>query len=58
MEKPYGSDLKSAEALNNSIRKSFKEEIYRIDHYFRKRHRSKISRYYVLRMRCLNHYVE
>lgn len=30
IEKPFGSDLKSAEALNNQIRKSFKEEeIYR-----------------------------
>lgn len=37
IEKPFGSDLKSAEALNNQIRKSFKEEeIYRIDHYLGK----------------------
>jgi glucose-6-phosphate 1-dehydrogenase len=31
------ANLKSAEALNNQIRKSFKEEeIYRIDHYLGK----------------------
>ncbi|MGO3726321.1 glucose-6-phosphate dehydrogenase [Staphylococcus carnosus] len=34
IEKPFGSDLASAEKLNKQIRKSFKEEeIYRIDHY-------------------------
>ncbi len=26
IEKPFGSDLKSAEALNNQIRKSFKKK--------------------------------
>ena len=26
IEKPFGSDLKSAESLNNQIRRSFKEE--------------------------------
>ena len=37
IEKPFGSDLKSAESLNNQIRRSFKEEeIYRIDHYLGK----------------------
>lgn len=37
IEKPFGSDLKSAEQLNNQLRRSFKEEeIYRIDHYLGK----------------------
>ncbi|MCU5745454.1 glucose-6-phosphate dehydrogenase [Staphylococcus sp. SQ8-PEA] len=37
IEKPFGSDLASAEELNNQIRQSFKEEeIYRIDHYLGK----------------------
>ena len=37
IEKPFGDDLKSAEKLNNQIRKSFKEEeIFRIDHYLGK----------------------
>lgn len=37
IEKPFGTDLKSAEALNKQITKSFKEEeIYRIDHYLGK----------------------
>ncbi|ARJ13962.1 MULTISPECIES: glucose-6-phosphate dehydrogenase [Staphylococcus] len=37
IEKPFGSDLKSAESLNKQIRRSFKEEeIYRIDHYLGK----------------------
>ncbi|MGN5881823.1 MULTISPECIES: glucose-6-phosphate dehydrogenase [Staphylococcus] len=37
IEKPFGSDLASAEKLNKQIRKSFKEnEIYRIDHYLGK----------------------
>ena len=37
IEKPFGSDLKSAEQLNNQLRQSFKEEeIYRIDHYLGK----------------------
>ncbi|WP_438830265.1 glucose-6-phosphate dehydrogenase [Staphylococcus cohnii] len=37
VEKPFGDDLKSAEKLNNQIRKSFKEEeIFRIDHYLGK----------------------
>ncbi|MBQ5151819.1 glucose-6-phosphate dehydrogenase [Macrococcoides caseolyticum] len=37
IEKPFGKDLKSAEQLNQQIRKSFKEEeIYRIDHYLGK----------------------
>ncbi len=57
IEKPFGSDLKSAEALNNQIRKSFKEEeIYRIDHYLGKDMVPKYRKDYVLRMRCLNHY--
>ena len=42
IEKPFGSDLKSAESLNNQIRRSFKEEeIYRIDHYLGKRYGAK-----------------
>ncbi|MDE9852501.1 glucose-6-phosphate dehydrogenase [Staphylococcus pseudintermedius] len=37
IEKPFGSDLKSAEELNEQIRRSFKEEeIFRIDHYLGK----------------------
>ncbi|HCA7833637.1 TPA: glucose-6-phosphate dehydrogenase [Staphylococcus pseudintermedius] len=37
IEKPFGSDLKSAEELNEQIRHSFKEEeIFRIDHYLGK----------------------
>ncbi|MDO5374738.1 MAG: glucose-6-phosphate dehydrogenase [Staphylococcus rostri] len=37
IEKPFGTDLKSAEALNQQIRRSFKEEeIFRIDHYLGK----------------------
>jgi glucose-6-phosphate 1-dehydrogenase len=37
IEKPFGYDLRSAEALNDQIRKVFKEEeIYRIDHYLGK----------------------
>lgn len=37
IEKPFGSDLKSAEELNQQIRRSFKEEeIFRIDHYLGK----------------------
>ena len=37
IEKPFGSDLASAEELNKQIRRSFKEEeIYRIDHYLGK----------------------
>ena len=37
IEKPFGSDFKSAEKLNNQLRQSFKEEeIYRIDHYLGK----------------------
>ena len=37
IEKPFGTDLKSAEKLNTQLRKSFKEEeIYRIDHYLGK----------------------
>ncbi|MCS4485488.1 glucose-6-phosphate dehydrogenase [Staphylococcus americanisciuri] len=37
IEKPFGTDLKSAEALNEQIRRSFKEEeIFRIDHYLGK----------------------
>ncbi len=37
IEKPFGSDLKSAEELNKQIRRSFKEEeIFRIDHYLGK----------------------
>lgn len=36
-EKPFWNDLKSAQILNNKIRKVFKEEqIYRIDHYLGK----------------------
>ncbi|MBI5975329.1 glucose-6-phosphate dehydrogenase [Staphylococcus canis] len=37
IEKPFGSDLASAESLNKQIRRSFKEEeIFRIDHYLGK----------------------
>lgn len=37
IEKPFGYDLRSAEALNAQIRKVFREEeIYRIDHYLGK----------------------
>ena len=36
IEKPFGSDLKSAEQLNNQLRRSKEEEIYRIDHYLGK----------------------
>ncbi|MBL1405149.1 MAG: glucose-6-phosphate dehydrogenase [Rhizobiales bacterium] len=37
IEKPIGKDLKSAEALNESVGKYFKEEqIFRIDHYLGK----------------------
>ncbi|MGG1661619.1 glucose-6-phosphate dehydrogenase [Brevibacillus sp. NRS-1366] len=37
IEKPFGRDLQSAEALNNKLLTSFsEEEIYRIDHYLGK----------------------
>lgn len=37
VEKPFGSDLKSAEALDRQLREHFTEEqIYRIDHYLGK----------------------
>lgn len=37
IEKPFGHDLASAQELNESLRKAFKEdEIYRIDHYLGK----------------------
>ena len=37
VEKPFGSDLKSAQQLNNTLSKAFTEqEIYRIDHYLGK----------------------
>ncbi len=37
VEKPFGYDLKSAQALNSKLLESFKEEqIYRIDHYLGK----------------------
>ncbi|MDT4051984.1 glucose-6-phosphate dehydrogenase, partial [Staphylococcus arlettae] len=37
IEKPFGTDLASAEQLNEQLRRSFKEEeIYRIDHYLGK----------------------
>ncbi len=37
IEKPFGTDLASAQFLNNSIHKSFREDqIYRIDHYLGK----------------------
>lgn len=37
IEKPFGTDLKTASALNKQITKSFKEEeIFRIDHYLGK----------------------
>lgn len=37
VEKPFGTDLKSAEALNHKIHRVFKEDqVYRIDHYLGK----------------------
>jgi len=37
IEKPFGSNLKTARDLNNSLRQSFQEnQIYRIDHYLAK----------------------
>ncbi|MGI9468546.1 MAG: glucose-6-phosphate dehydrogenase [Rubripirellula sp.] len=37
IEKPFGTDLKTAQALNQSIHSSFREDqIYRIDHYLGK----------------------
>ena len=37
IEKPFGTDLKTAKALNQSIHSSFREDqIYRIDHYLGK----------------------
>jgi glucose-6-phosphate 1-dehydrogenase len=37
IEKPFGTDLASAKALNKSIAKSFREDqVYRIDHYLGK----------------------
>lgn len=37
IEKPFGHDLKSAQALNEQLRENFEEEqIYRIDHYLGK----------------------
>jgi glucose-6-phosphate 1-dehydrogenase len=37
MEKPFGTDLKTAKALINSIQKYYKEEqVFRIDHYLAK----------------------
>ncbi len=37
VEKPFGHDLKSAQALNADLRRSFEErQIYRIDHYLGK----------------------
>lgn len=37
LEKPFGNDLKSAQALNSVLRESFEEaQIYRIDHYLGK----------------------
>jgi glucose-6-phosphate 1-dehydrogenase len=37
IEKPFGTDLKTAQALNHSIHSSFREDqIYRIDHYLGK----------------------
>ena len=37
IEKPFGTDLKSAQALNQSIHAAFREDqIYRIDHYLGK----------------------
>jgi len=37
IEKPFGTDLKSAQALNQSIHSAFREDqIYRIDHYLGK----------------------
>ena len=39
VEKPFGSDEKSAKALDERIARLFKEEqVYRIDHYLAKRH--------------------
>ena len=56
IEKPFGSDLKSAESLNNQIRRSFKEEeIYRIDHYLGK-DMVQNMKCYVLLMPCSNRY--
>ena len=38
IEKPFGHDLASAKELNEQIRTAFsEEEVYRIDHYLRKR---------------------
>jgi glucose-6-phosphate 1-dehydrogenase len=38
LEKPFGHDLPSAQALNNTLSKTFAEQaIYRIDHYLGKR---------------------
>ena len=37
IEKPFGTDLESAKALNRTVRKSFAEhQVYRIDHYLGK----------------------
>ena len=37
IEKPFGNDLQSAQALNHSIHKVFDEsQVYRIDHYLGK----------------------
>ncbi|RME65183.1 MAG: glucose-6-phosphate dehydrogenase, partial [Nitrospirae bacterium] len=37
IEKPFGSDLSTARALNNTLQKFFKEEqVYRMDHYLAK----------------------
>jgi glucose-6-phosphate 1-dehydrogenase len=37
IEKPFGTDLKSAQALNNEVQSVFREEqVYRIDHYLGK----------------------
>jgi glucose-6-phosphate 1-dehydrogenase len=37
IEKPFGSDLESAKALNKNVKKAFHEDqIYRIDHYLGK----------------------
>jgi glucose-6-phosphate 1-dehydrogenase len=44
MEKPFGTDLKSAEALIDEISRHFKEEqVYRIDHYLAKEAAQNIS---------------
>lgn len=54
IEKPFGSDFKSAEKLNNQLRQSFKEEeIYRIITILVKIW-CKISKFYDSLMRCLN----